>query len=247
MKKLFITATDTDAGKTFVSCALIQALLTQQDRKKITVAAFKPIAAGCELINKQLINEDAKLLSQYANCGQSITEINPIAFLEPIAPHIAAKKNDQSILVNDIEQHFTTVSALKPNFIVIEGAGGWRLPLGTFQNRQQFMSDFAKNAKLDVVLVVNMKLGCLNHALLTYEVIKADGLRCIAWVANCATAEPMNNLAQNIEELSQLLPIPMIAQLNYLPSKNKQGETLTLADKISFAAKQINITPLLGN
>jgi len=245
MKNLFITATDTDAGKTFVSCALIQAL-TQQADKKNTVAAFKPVAAGCELINNQLINEDAKLLSEYANCGQSITEINPIAFLEPIAPHIAAKKHNKSILIDDIEQHFTAVSALSADFTIVEGAGGWRLPLGKEQNQQQFMSDFVKKAKIDVVLVVNMKLGCLNHALLTYEAIKSDGLCCIAWVANCANPEPMNNLSENIDELRQLLPIPMIAQFNYLPQSNEKGERPNLVDNISFAASQINLTPLLS-
>jgi len=244
MKKLFITATDTDAGKTFVSCALINALTQHNKQKKTQVASFKPVAAGCELINGQLINEDAKLLSQYANCGQSITEINPITFLEPIAPHIAAKKNNQQVLIENIEKDFSAVSALNADFIVVEGAGGWRLPLGAFQNRQQFMSDFVKKSKLDVVLVVNMKLGCLNHALLTYEAIKSDGLHCIAWVANSACPEPMNNLAENIEELRQLLPAPMIAQLDYFPQTNESGESVSLQENISFAASQINLSPL---
>ena len=185
-------------------------------------------------------------LSQYANCGQSITDVNPIAFYEPIAPHIAAKKNDQKINILDIEQHFNAVSLLHPDFIIVEGAGGWRLPLGQVKNRQQFMSDFVKNAKLDVILVVNMKLGCLNHALLTYEAIKADGLHCIAWVANCASPEPMNNLTENIEELNQLLPMPMIAQFKYLPQSNEKTKPVSLADNISLAAKRINLTPLLS-
>jgi dethiobiotin synthetase len=251
MKKLFITATDTDAGKTFVSCALIEAL-TQQTRvnlltvDNIRVAAFKPVAAGCELMNNQLINEDAKLLSEYANCGQSIKEINPIAFFEPIAPHIAAKQNNQHILIDEIAQHFTRVSALQADFTLVEGAGGWRLPLGEYQNQQQFMSDFVKLAKLDVILVVNMKLGCLNHALLTFEAIKADGLHCIAWVANCASPEPMNNLTQNIDELKQLLPVPMIAKFAYLPQENALGEPISLTDNIALAASQLDISPLLN-
>lgn len=253
MKQFFITATDTDAGKTFVSCALIQALTQQQktvtnnqgDLKTKKVAAFKPVAAGCELIDDQLINDDAKLLSQYANCGQSITQINPIAFFEPIAPHIAAKHNNQNILIKDIEQQFTFVQALKSDFVIVEGAGGWRLPLGKDKDKQQFMSDFVKNAKLDVILVVNMKLGCLNHALLTYEAIKADGLHCVAWVANCASSQAMINLTQNINELKQLLPMPNIAQFAYLPKRDKQGVAVSFTDNITFAASQINITPLL--
>jgi len=242
MKQFFITATDTDAGKTFVSCALIQAL----HRQNKSVAAFKPVAAGCELIDEQLINEDAKLLSQYANRGQSIKKINPIAFLEPIAPHIAAKQNNKSILVSDIEHHFLSVSALKADFTIIEGAGGWRLPLGSVNNQQQFMSDFAIKAKLDVILVVNMKLGCLNHALLTYEAIKADGLHCIAWVANCAEPQSMQNLAQNIDELKQLLPIPNIAQFTYLSSIDDEGKDVTLHQNICIAANQINLAPLMS-
>jgi len=241
MKKIFITATDTDAGKTFVSCALIKALIKQIPQPiENTVAAFKPVAAGCELVDGQLINEDAKLLSQYANCHQTISQINPIAFLEPIAPHIAAKQNNQNILIKDIEQYFNLVNELKADFVIVEGAGGWRLPLGAVANRQQFMSDFVKSKNLDVILVVNMKLGCLNHALLTYEAIKADGLNCIAWVANCASSEPMANLSQNINELQQLLPMPNIAQFNYLPQVDEHNKQVTLADNISFAANQID-------
>ena len=105
MKEIFITATDTDAGKTFVSCALIHALThhviaskkNTVAQNKVKVAAFKPISAGCDLIDGQLINEDANLLSEVANCQQSISEINPIAFKDPIAPHIAAKKQKISI------------------------------------------------------------------------------------------------------------------------------------------------------
>ena len=284
MKQFFITATDTDAGKTFVSCALIKALTqvshqtTSQSsiqsvvddnnvcvNKPSKVAAFKPVAAGCELVDGQLINEDAKLLSEFSNCGQSITDINPIAFAEPIAPHIAAKKQNQRINITDIFHHYLAVKSLNADVTLVEGAGGWRLPLGPSSlaplsaeamslnintaNSQkpayQFLSDFVKAAELEVILIVNMKLGCLNHALLTYETIKADGLHCIAWIANCAAREPMNDLAENIAELEQLLPMPKIAQFDYFNDVDSQGNKISFHEKINLAARQINLAPLL--
>ena len=259
MKQIFITATDTDAGKTFASCALIHALT--KDKK---VAAFKPISAGCELIDGQLINEDAQLLSEFANCNQSITHINPIAFKEPIAPHIAAKKQNTEITLTQLAHHFNKVKSLNADITLVEGAGGWRLPLGpspleflplnanenlSIKNRKptyHFLSDFVKKEDLQVILIVNMKLGCLNHALLTYETIKADGVDCIAWIANCAVGESMNNLSENISELELLLPIPKIAQFDYIADIDEEGREVSFYQKINLAAQKINLAPLFA-
>jgi len=258
MKQIFITATDTDAGKTFVSCALISALKQHKNNStsnKVKVAAFKPVAAGCDLVDGELINEDAKLLSELANCEQTIKQINPIAFEEPIAPHIAAKKQKQNIIVTDIITHYQQVKLLNADFTLVEGAGGWRLPLGVVPNADtsndkdanyQFLSDFVKAEQLKVVLIVNMKLGCLNHALLTYETIKADGLECIAWIANCASGDSMNNLAENINELEHLLPVPKIAQLDFIKDIDTKGNELSFENKSNIAASQIDLTPLLN-
>lgn len=257
MNQIFITATDTDAGKTFVSCALIAALKQHNNNSTsntLKVATFKPVAAGCELVDGQLINEDAKLLSDYANAKQSISEINPIAFAEPIAPHIAAKKQQQTITVAEIITHYQQVKLLNADFTLVEGAGGWRLPLGLVPKSEsaddrkasyEFLSDFVKAEQLKVVLIVNMKLGCLNHALLTYETIKADGLECIAWIANCASSDSMDNLAENINELEHLLPVPKIAQLDFINEIDEQGNALSFENKICIAASKINLAPLL--
>jgi len=257
MKQIFITATDTDAGKTFVSCALISALKQHNNiltNEPFKIAAFKPVAAGCELVDGQLINEDAKLLSEFANVEQSIGQINPIAFEEPIAPHIAAKKLRQTITVADIYKHYQQTKLINADVTLVEGAGGWRLPLGVGadsdnsndkKSRYEFLSDFVKAAQLKVVLIVNMKLGCLNHALLTYETIKADGLECIAWIANCASSESMDNLAENINELEHLLPVPNIAKFDYVSDVDEQGNKLSFENKISIAANKINLVPLL--
>ena len=259
MKQFFVTATDTDAGKTFVSCALIQAL-TQHNQASaeggMKVAAYKPISAGCELIDGQLINEDAKLLSEFANCGQSISQINPIAFEEPIAPHIAAKKQNKQITIADIDFYYQQVKSLNADVTLVEGAGGWRLPLGPTSTSSlnsldknkpsyQFLSDFVKASKLEVILIVNMKLGCLNHALLTYETILADGLNCVAWIANCASNVQMNNLSENIIELEKILPIPKIAQLDFITDVDEQGKDVSYVEKINRTANKINLSVLM--
>ncbi len=237
MKNYFITATDTDAGKTFVACAITQALINQGKK----VAVYKPISAGCRREGEVLINEDALLLSQFANCQQAISEVNPIAFIDAIAPHIAAEKENLTISLVDIAQGYEQIKATNADISITEGAGGWRLPLGANDmNNNVFLSDFAKASQQTVILVVNMKLGCLNHALLSYEAIKADGLDCIAWIANNASSEPMTNLAENITSLEKLLPIPKIAQLDYFNDDN-----MSFSDKINLAAKQINVSLLL--
>jgi len=203
MFKYFITATDTDAGKTFVAQSLVKAL-TSNNKK---VAVFKPVAAGCDLIDGQLINEDAALLHALANVDQTISNINPIAFEEPIAPHIAAAKENTPIKLDSIVEHYNDIIKYDADYLVTEGAGGWRLPIG----EGRFLSEFVQQTNQQVILVVNMKLGCLNHAVLTYQSIIADGLTCVGWVANCFVG--MNYLEENIAELKQLLNCPMIARL----------------------------------
>jgi len=236
MKNYFITATDTDAGKTFVACALTQALINAGKK----VAAYKPVAAGCQQVDNLLINEDAALLSEFANCGQNISEINPIALVEAIAPHIAAARVNRELSLNEITQGFAQVLSLKADINLTEGAGGWRLPLNVKLSKPIFLSDFAINTKQEVILVVNMKLGCLNHALLSYQAIIADGLNCVAWVANSANESEMSNLDENIASLEQLLPIPKIAQLSFYHEPK-----MSLHDKICAAAQEIDCTYLL--
>ncbi len=238
MKNYFITATDTDAGKTFVASALICALVKENKR----IAAYKPVAAGCQEQNGVLVNEDAALLAFFSNCSQDIPSVNPIALIEAIAPHIAAAHAEYEISLGEINKGFEEVLSLHADINVTEGAGGWRLPLSfndaTYNNQPTYLSDFAKASKQDVILIVNMKLGCLNHALLTYQAIIADGLNCIAWVANSANVEPMSNLKENIASLEKLLPMPKIAQFEYF-----QDTAMSLHEKISVAAKMIDITP----
>jgi dethiobiotin synthetase len=204
------------------------------------VSAYKPVAAGCQRIEEKLINDDAKLLSQFANCQQKINEINPIALIEPIAPHIAASRIKRELTLEEINSGYVNVLSLKADINITEGAGGWRLPLNLNLVKPSFLSDFVVSTKQDVVLVVNMKLGCLNHALLTYQAIIADGLNCVAWVANSASQEQMLNLDENIKSLEHLLPIPKIAQLSFY-----HDPVMSLHEKIHDAAKQIDCSVLI--
>ena len=245
MKKIFITATDTDAGKTFISCAIISALIEQHHKK---VAAYKPVSAGCELINNTLVNDDAKWLTHYANCGQAIEHVNPIAFLEPIAPHIAAQKHQQQITITDLRAHFATFDSLSADISLVEGAGGWRLPLSTPSKEHpqaEFLADFVQSEHLSVVLIVNMKLGCLNHALLTFDAIRAQGLDCIGWIANCASKEAMSNLAENIASLDLLLDAPKLGEIPFIADSDARGKTRSYQDKIALTANAIDVKPLL--
>ncbi len=216
MKKIFITATDTDAGKTHIAQALIIAL-TKNNYK---VAAYKPVSAGCSVINGELINEDAQLLYQRANCDQTLQQVNPIAYEEPIAPHIAAQRLNNKIDLSDVNNSFKDLCKLGADVIVTEGAGGWRLPLGN----GKYLSDFAKETEQSVVMVVNMKLGCLNHAVLTYDTIINDGLECIGWVANCF--EEMSYLEENISELEGLIASPRLATINNDPNVERAANAI---------------------
>jgi len=223
MIKFFITATDTDAGKTYVAQLITSALV----QKNYKVAVYKPISAGCEVKHLadgiNLVNEDAQLLQCQANCGQSINEINPIAFQPAIAPHIAADLINVEIKLIDIMAGFENVIARDSDIVITEGAGGWRLPLGN----GKFLSEFALQTNQQVILVVNMKLGCLNHAVLTYETILADGLECIGWIANCA--QPMNYLDENIAELRSLIDSPLIAKLGFEADIKKAVSVIDLS------------------
>lgn len=200
-KRLFITATDTDAGKTFFASALIKKLVNEGNK----VAAYKPVSAGCDLIEGQLVNEDASLLLSASNCRQTLENVNPIAFEEPIAPHIAANKYQQEITLEGLVKGFNSLPIEDADIVITEGAGGWRLPLGN----GTFLSELPKQETMDVIVVVNMKLGCLNHALLTVQAIEQDGLNVAAWVANCQ--EQMPFVDENIETLKQHISAPLMA------------------------------------
>ena len=175
MPGIFVTGTDTGVGKTQVSLGLITLL----QRQGLTVAAMKPVASGCELTAAGLCNEDALLLQAQSSVSLPYELINPYAFAAAIAPHIAAEREQVVIDIAKIKIHFNHIQQCADT-VVVEGAGGWLVPI----NNDQTMADLAVALDLPIVLVVNIGLGCINHALLTVAAIQKSGLFLQGWVAN---------------------------------------------------------------
>ena len=213
MKKqqtFFITGTDTDAGKTVIACALLEK--ARQLGK--TTLAIKPVASGCKLTPEGLRNDDALALSKAMTLPLSYDEINPVAFELPIAPHIAA--HQQQLLLSSeqlAEKCSKTLQQYSADFALIEGAGGWRIPLAYAGNH--YLSDLPKHLNIPVILVIGVKLGCINHARLTVEAITADGLHLAGWVAN-NTDPHMLCFEENIKTLQQVIPGNFLGYVPYL-------------------------------
>lgn len=203
---VFITGTDTEVGKTLVSQALIKAFAKHNYR----VSGFKPIAAGCELTEQGLVNEDALALQKASNVELSYAEVNPFALLLPTSPHIAAKRESVTIdferLDISLEQH-----KVKSDIVVVEGAGGWKVPVSD----SEFLSTWVKLQKLPIIIVVGIRLGCLNHALLTLESIKSDGLKIVGWVANKVDPD-FGCYDENVSFLERHITAPKLAEIPYL-------------------------------
>ncbi|MGA9667180.1 MAG: dethiobiotin synthase [Gallionella sp.] len=205
----FVTGTDTGVGKTLISCALLQAFARQGKR----VAGMKPIAAGC---NADGQNEDALQLRAAGNVSVSYESVNPFCFPWPVAPHIAALRAGVIIDLSMIEKSYRELSALA-DVVIVEGAGGLLVPL----NEQQDGADLVRQLALPVILVAGMRLGCLNHALLTVEAVTARGLALAGWVANMAETG-MESAEDNIAALQQRIAAPLLGVVPHLPQPDAQ-------------------------
>lgn len=204
----FVTGTDTEVGKTFVSTALLAAA----EKLGKTTSAIKPVAAGCEQTEQGLRNEDALALQAAMTLELPYEQINPVTLEPAIAPHIAAERAGRNITVSRLAGFCRGTLMHKAGFTVIEGAGGWRVPI----NRRETLADLARELQLPVILVVGMRLGCLNHALLTAEAIVRDGLQVAGWVANHIDPT-MSCYEENLESLKLRLPFPCLGILPHLP------------------------------
>lgn len=193
----FITGTDTGVGKTLVSCALLHGFAAQGKR----VVGMKPVAAGCADGGQ---HEDVRQLRAASNVLASGGQINPYCFVQAVAPLLAAQFTGVSINFARIVESFSELNA-QADVVIVEGVGGFRVPL----NPGQDSADMAEQLGLPVVLVVGMRLGCLNHALLTAEAIAARGLTLAGWVANVLDAD-MAMLNENIAALRQRLHAPLL-------------------------------------
>ncbi len=204
----FVTGTDTDAGKTSVAAGLLYAAKQQQ----LSTLAMKPVASGCAETAHGLRNSDALALMAQSTVQLPYPQMNPYAFAPAIAPHIAAQEAGVELCVTDLHQAAQVVLQHQADFTLIEGAGGWRVPISA----TEFLSDLAIALKLPVILVVGIKLGCINHALLTAQAIQSDGLELAGWVANVVDPN-CARLAENLASLKQQMPAPCLAEVPYLP------------------------------
>ena len=214
----FLTGTDTDVGKTFVACALLHAWRDAGYR----VAGFKPVAAGAELREGVLRNEDALRLHAASSPGFSLEQINPICFADPVSPHIAAARANLPVSIAQLVDSATRLAS-ETDRLLVEGAGGFRAPLSA----QEDFADLAVAMGYPVLLVVGVRLGCLNHALLTAEAIAARGLKLAGWIANIVDPE-MRALAENIDTLRSRIEAPCIGVVPRLPEPRSAASCLKL-------------------
>lgn len=212
MSAFFITGTDTDAGKTLVTSGLLYTARQQQ----LSTLGLKPVASGSERFNGHLRNSDALALQQQSVPAVDYATVNPITFAPAIAPHLAALEAGQPLKASVITHFLSeTLRQFPRDFTLIEGAGGWRVPL----NDQDDFCDVAIALELPVILVVGLKLGCLNHARLTAEAIRADGLLLAGWAGSMVdplfAADPARFDA-NIAHLNAKLAAPCLGIIPHL-------------------------------
>jgi dethiobiotin synthetase len=211
----FVTGTDTGVGKTLISCALLHEFSGQGRR----VVGMKPVASGCD---KDGWNEDVRQLQQASNVQAAQDVINPYRFQPAIAPHIAAQQAGMKIEMQRVRDAYEELASLADS-VIVEGVGGFRVPL----NETQDTSDLARELGLPVIMVVGMRLGCINHALLTVRSIGDCGLECAGWVANVLDAD-MTALPENIAALQQRMAVPLLGIVEH----QVQVDARTVAKKI---------------
>lgn len=175
IKRWFVTGTDTEVGKTVASCALLQAA----GKAGYRTAGYKPVASGSELTPDGIRNSDAQALQRNSNVSLSYEQVNPMAFLEPTSPHIVSADEQRPIAFSTLSAGLAALSGLA-DWVQVEGAGGWFTPLSDSTT----FADWVIAEKLPVILVVGVKLGCINHAMLTAQAVKQAGLSLAGWIAN---------------------------------------------------------------
>jgi dethiobiotin synthetase len=225
MRGVFVTGTDTGSGKTLVAAALIHALRGHG----LVVAGFKPVAAGAGLVQGQMRNEDALALLAASGLDLPYADVNPYCFAPPIAPHIAAAEQGCRIEAAPLLDAAARL-AEKVDYLVTEGAGGWRVPLSP----ELDMQGLAALLGLPVVLVVGLRLGCLNHALLTADAIRAAGQPLAGWVGS-ALEPNMARYRENLDTLHARLDAPCLGVLPHAPGSapRKLAPCLDIAPLLS--------------
>jgi dethiobiotin synthetase len=217
----FVTGTDTGVGKTLITAALLHALA----KTGLRVTGMKPIAAGAELIDGELWNEDVAMLAAASNTNLPRELTTPYLLREPAAPHIAAQLEHVSLDMQHLLDCYQQI-AQQSDCVIVEGVGGFCVPI----NDDVDTADLAVQLGLDVVMVVGLRLGCINHALLTAEAIKARGLNLVGWVANQIDVS-MSHQQSNLQALEQRLSAPLIGVVPWMAAVSAQ----VAADKIDVS------------
>ena len=216
----FITGTDTEVGKTVATCAFLQAATA----RGLRVAGYKPVASGSEMTYEGPRNSDALALQANSSVALSYAQVNPCTFIEPTSPHIVSKLEGRTIEFSVLSKGLRELEPLA-DWVVVEGAGGWFTPL----NESQTFADWVIEEKLPVILVVGMRLGCINHAVLTAQAIMQSGLTLAGWIANDVEETGKHHQAY-LETLRRMLPAPLLGEIPYLQNDqfSEMGRYLSL-------------------
>ncbi|MEX3239492.1 dethiobiotin synthase [Serratia quinivorans] len=213
IKRWFVTGTDTEVGKTVASSALLQAANLAGYR----TAGYKPVASGSEMTAEGLRNGDALALQANGSVALSYQEVNPYVFAEPTSPHIVSADEGRPIELARLSAGLRHLEQ-KAGWLLVEGAGGWFTPL----SEQHTFADWVQQEQLPVILVVGIKLGCINHALLTAQAVKQAGLSLVGWIAN-DVSPPGRRHQEYLATLRRMLPAPLLGEIPYLPEPERQA------------------------
>lgn len=205
-ERFYVTGTDTEVGKTVASTALLQAarLLGR------SAVGYKPVASGSEMTDEGLRNSDALALQRNSALPLRYEEVNPYTFAEPTSPHIVSADEQRPIEAGVLSAGLRALEA-QADWVLVEGAGGWFTPLSPTLT----LADWVRDEQLPVILVVGVKLGCINHAVLTAQAVQQAGLRLAGWIAN-DVVPPGRRHAEYLSTLQRMLPAPLLGEIPWL-------------------------------
>ncbi|MGP3591152.1 dethiobiotin synthase [Vagococcus sp. WN89Y] len=234
-ERYFVTGTDTEVGKTVASCALLQAA----NLRGLRSAGYKPVASGSEMTAQGLRNSDALALQRNSSLPLAYETVNPFTFEEPTSPHIVSAQTGVAIEAAVMSAGLRTLEA-QAEWLLVEGAGGWFTPL----SETLTFADWVTQERLPVILVVGVKLGCINHAVLTAQAVLQAGLRLAGWIANDVQV-PGKRHAEYLATLRRMLPAPCIGEIPWLGQAAEQ-ETLGHYLDLSVLAPASSIAEAVG-
>lgn len=226
LRALFIAGTDTGIGKTLVSTTLVKAL----NATDLCAVGMKPVASGCDSTSAGLRNDDALQLLAASHGNPDYVTLNPYALRDPIAPHLAAADDGIEIRLEPILSAFAALSA-SADYVVVEGVGGWSVPF----SQSLMQADLVRALKLPVILVVGLRLGCLNHAMTSARTIIADGCELMGWIGNRIDPQ-MQRVEDNLATLRERLPAPCLGVLPHVSAPDAGALTMHVSDAIRAIA-----------